>query len=73
MRRFGGASIKYVPRKENKQTDALVVLVFSLIMSNHVIQVRVCQKGVVSPLFDDEDIEGIDAHVGSTNEIDKEN
>ncbi|XP_071900957.1 uncharacterized protein [Coffea arabica] len=45
----------------------------SLAMPDHEIQVRVCQKWVVPSLIDDEDIEGGDAHVVSTYEIDKEN
>nr|XP_027109478.1 uncharacterized protein LOC113729374 [Coffea arabica] len=72
MKRLGGASIKHVHRRENKQADALVALASSLIMPNHEIQVRVCQKWVVPSLIDDEDIEGGDAHVVSTYEIDKE-
>ncbi|XP_071909777.1 uncharacterized protein [Coffea arabica] len=72
MRRLGGASIKHVLRRENKQTNELVKLASSLAMPNHEIQVRVCQKWVVSSLIDDENIEGGDAHVVSTYEIDKE-
>ncbi|XP_071933142.1 uncharacterized protein [Coffea arabica] len=71
MKRLGGASIKHVPRRENKQVDALVVLASSLAMPDHEIQVRVCQKWVVLSLIDDENIEGGDAHVVSTYEIDK--
>ncbi|XP_071902387.1 uncharacterized protein [Coffea arabica] len=72
IKRLGGASIKQIPRKENKQADALAVLASSLAMSDHEIQVRVCQKWVVPSLIDDEGIEGGDAHVVSTYEIDKE-
>ncbi|XP_071919019.1 uncharacterized protein [Coffea arabica] len=72
MKRLGGASIKHVPRRENKQADALAVLASSLAMPDHEIQVRVCQKWVVPSLIDDEGIEGGDAHVVSTYEIDKE-
>ncbi|XP_027174389.1 uncharacterized protein LOC113774008 [Coffea eugenioides] len=72
MRRLGGASIKHVPRRKNKQADALAALASSLTMPNHEIQVRVCQKWVVLSLIDDEDIEGSNAHVVSTYEIDKE-
>nr|XP_027090348.1 uncharacterized protein LOC113711380 [Coffea arabica] len=72
MRRLGGASIKHVPRRENKQADALAALASSLTMPDHEIQVRVCRKWVVPSLIDDENIEGGDAHVVSTYEIDKE-
>ncbi|XP_071912233.1 uncharacterized protein [Coffea arabica] len=72
MRRLGGASIKHVPRRKNKQVDALAALDSSLTMSNHEIQIRVCQKWVVPSLIDDDDIEGGDAHMVSTYEIDKE-
>ena len=41
-------------------------------MPNHEIQVHACQKWVVPPLFDDEDLEGNDTHLVSTYEIDKE-
>ncbi|XP_071926069.1 uncharacterized protein [Coffea arabica] len=72
MKRFGGVSIKHVPRRENKQADALAVLASSLAMPDHEIQSHVYQKWVVPSLIDDEDIEGSDAHVVSTYEIDKE-
>ncbi|XP_071924880.1 uncharacterized protein [Coffea arabica] len=72
IKQFGGASIKHVPKRENKQADALAVLASSLAMPDHEIQVRVCQKWVVPSLIDDEDVEGGDAHVASTYEIDKE-
>ncbi|XP_071909806.1 uncharacterized protein [Coffea arabica] len=72
MKRLGDASIKHVPRRENKQVDALAVLASSLAMPDHEIQVRVCQKWVVPSLIDDKDIEEGDAHVVSTYEIDKE-
>ncbi|XP_027158117.1 uncharacterized protein LOC113759746 [Coffea eugenioides] len=44
MKWLRGASIKHVPRRENKQVDALAVLASSLAMPDHEIQVRVCQK-----------------------------
>nr|XP_027122221.1 uncharacterized protein LOC113739181 [Coffea arabica] len=72
VKRLGGASIRHVPRRKNEQVDALVVLASSLAMPDHEIQVRVCQKWVIPSLIDDEDIEGGDAHVASTYEIDKE-
>ena len=71
IRQFRGAIIKHVLRRENKQIDALAVLVSSLTAQNHEIQVRVCQKWVVPSLFDDEGIEENDTHVVSTYEIDK--
>ncbi|XP_071914032.1 uncharacterized protein [Coffea arabica] len=52
MKWLGGASIKHVPRRENKQADALAVLASSLAMPDHEIQVRVCQKWIVPSLID---------------------
>ena len=48
------------------------MLASSLTMSNYEIQVRVYQKWIVSPLFDNENIEEGDAYVVSTYEVDKE-
>ncbi|XP_027095951.1 uncharacterized protein [Coffea arabica] len=73
MRQLEGANSNHVPRRENKHADALVVLVSLLTALNHDIQVRVCQKWVVPPLFGDKDIEKSDSHVISTYETDKEN
>ncbi|XP_019180259.1 PREDICTED: uncharacterized protein LOC109175453 [Ipomoea nil] len=52
MQWLGDVTIEHVPRKENKQADALAALASTI--THPAARVRVCQKWVVPPIFNED-------------------
>ncbi|XP_019157455.1 PREDICTED: uncharacterized protein LOC109154025 [Ipomoea nil] len=52
MQWLGDVTIEHVPRKENKQADALATLASTI--THPAARVRVCQKWVVPPIFNED-------------------
>ncbi|XP_019197183.1 PREDICTED: uncharacterized protein LOC109191059 [Ipomoea nil] len=52
MQWLGDVTIEHVPRKENKQADALAALASTI--AHPATRVRVCQKWVVPPIFNED-------------------
>ncbi|XP_073120558.1 uncharacterized protein [Henckelia pumila] len=51
---LGDVEIEHVPRKDNKQADALAKLASTISMPNNEARVPICKNWVVPPLFEDE-------------------
>ncbi|XP_019160042.1 PREDICTED: uncharacterized protein LOC109156645 [Ipomoea nil] len=71
---LGDATIEHIPRKQNKQVDALAALASTVSHPINEAQLRVCQKWVVPPIFEDDDsLEDIvELPTASVCEVDKE-
>ena len=68
---FDDVSLEHVPRKENRQADALANLASALISSNEEITVSLCKRWVLSSITLNKD-EDIEANVVSILKIDEE-
>ncbi|XP_070049146.1 uncharacterized protein [Nicotiana tomentosiformis] len=68
---LGDVTIKHVPRKENKKSDALAVLASSLTLPDQA-QVTVCQKWIVLPPNEAEGEENELKHLVVVSEVEKE-
>ncbi|XP_073121756.1 uncharacterized protein [Henckelia pumila] len=51
---LGDVEIEHVPRKENKQADALANLASTISMPNNEARVPICKNWVVPPVFEEE-------------------
>ncbi|XP_019155716.1 PREDICTED: uncharacterized protein LOC109152471 [Ipomoea nil] len=71
---LGDATIEHIPRKQNKQADALAALASTVSHPTYEARLRVCQKWVVPPIFEDDgsldDI--VELPTASVYEVDKE-
>ncbi|XP_019150177.1 PREDICTED: uncharacterized protein LOC109146984 [Ipomoea nil] len=71
---LGDATMEHIPRKHNKQADALAALASTISHPIDEARLRVCQKWVVSPIFEDDgsldDI--VELPTASVYEVDKE-
>ena len=68
---FDRITLQYVPRKENRQADALANLASTLVLSDLQAKVPICQNWVIPPTFDDEIEEG-EVNLISVCEVEKE-
>ncbi|XP_031116594.1 uncharacterized protein LOC116020251 [Ipomoea triloba] len=66
---LGDVTIEHVPRKENKQVDALVALASTI--AHPTARVQVCQKWVVPPIFNENGSidETVELHAASVYDI----
>ena len=69
---FGNITLEHLPRKDNKQADALAKLASTLVLPDQEMQIPICQKWVIPPIFDDEDDNEGNVNAISIFEIDKE-
>jgi len=60
---FTDIALQHVPRKENKQADALANLASTLALPKKEVKVPICQSLVVSPIFEDENEEEIEEKI----------
>lgn len=54
---LGDVEVEHVPRKENKQADALAKLASMLTMPENGVRIPMCKRWTIPPLFEDDDSE----------------
>ncbi|XP_057811931.1 uncharacterized protein LOC131026177 [Salvia miltiorrhiza] len=69
---LGDVEIEHVPRSENKQADALAKLASTIAMISGEIQIPVCERWVIPPIFEEEKCEEIESHLVEVFEIEEE-
>ncbi|XP_057770207.1 uncharacterized protein LOC130990022 [Salvia miltiorrhiza] len=69
---LGDVEIEHVPRSENKQADALAKLASTIAMISGEIQIPVCERWVIPPIFKEEKCEEIESHLVEVFEIEEE-
>ena len=69
---LGGVTLEHVPRRENRQADALAKLASSLALPEQETHISICQRWVVPPLFGDENNDEMEVNAISVYEIEKE-
>ncbi|XP_012849590.1 PREDICTED: uncharacterized protein LOC105969382 [Erythranthe guttata] len=69
---LGNVTIEHVPRKDNKQADALAKLASTLAMPEDGARISIFKRWVVPPIFEHEEIEEDETRVVYVFEIEKE-
>ncbi|XP_057790567.1 LOW QUALITY PROTEIN: uncharacterized protein LOC131007657 [Salvia miltiorrhiza] len=69
---LGDVEIEHVPRSENKQADALAKLASTIAMISGEIQIPMCERWVIPPIFEEEKCEEIESHLVEVFEIEEE-
>ncbi|KAL0310138.1 UNVERIFIED_CONTAM: hypothetical protein Sangu_2457200 [Sesamum angustifolium] len=72
---LGDVEVKHLPRKDNKQADALAKLASTLSMTNKKARILICKSWVIPPIFSDDESDMLqeqENHITEVFEVEEE-